>query len=48
MRRGRPVRILAGTGVFFNSTYLALYLGPDGKTAYVAVLGGIVRIHDTQ
>jgi len=41
-------KVLAGTGIFFNSNYSGLYLGPDGKTGYVGVLGGIVRIHDTQ
>ena len=39
---------LAGTGVFYNSNYSGLYLGPDGKTAYVGVVGGIVRIADIQ
>lgn len=37
---------LAGTGVLFDSHYSSVYLGPDGKTAYVGVLGGLVRIHD--
>jgi hypothetical protein len=40
-------KVLAGTGVLYNSNYSALYLGPDGKTAYVGVVGGLVRIHDT-
>lgn len=39
-------KVLAGTGVFYNSNYSGLYLGPDGKTAYVGVVGGIVRIGD--
>jgi hypothetical protein len=40
-------KVLAGTGVLYNSSYVSVYLGPDGKTAYVGVLGGLVRIHDT-
>jgi hypothetical protein len=40
-------KVLAGTGTLYNSNYSALYLGPDGKTAYVGVVGGLVRIHDT-
>ncbi len=45
---GRTVfKVLAGTGVFYNSNYSGLYLGPDGKTGYVGVVGGLVRIHDT-
>ena len=38
---------LAGTGTFFNNHYSAIYLGPDGRTAYVGVLGGIVAMRDT-
>jgi hypothetical protein len=37
---------LAGTGVLYNSNYSGLYLGPDGRTAYVGVLAGLVRIHE--
>jgi hypothetical protein len=40
-------KVLAGTGVFYNSNYSGVYLGPDGKTGYVGVVGGLVRIHDT-
>jgi hypothetical protein len=39
---------LAGTGTLYNSNYSGLYLGPDGKTAYIGVVGGIVRIADVQ
>jgi hypothetical protein len=47
MRTGELVyKQLAGTGVLFDSHYSSVYLGPDGKTAYVGVLGGLVRIHD--
>ncbi|MGV1006142.1 MAG: hypothetical protein ACOYEV_15545 [Candidatus Nanopelagicales bacterium] len=38
---------LAGTGPLFNNSYSGLFLGPDGS-AYVGVLGGIVRVHDTE
>jgi hypothetical protein len=40
-------KVLAGTGILYNSNYSSAYLGPDGKTAYVGVIGGLVRIHDT-
>jgi hypothetical protein len=40
-------KVLAGTGILYNSNYSSVYLGPDGKTAYVGVIGGLVRIHDT-
>jgi hypothetical protein len=47
LRTGQLVyKQLAGTGVLFDSHYSSVYLGPDGKTAYVGVLGGLVRIHD--
>jgi hypothetical protein len=47
-RTGQTVfKVLAGTGILYNSNYSAVYLGPDGKTAYVGVLAGLVRIHDT-
>jgi hypothetical protein len=40
-------KVLAGTGILYNSNYSSVYLGPDGKTAYGGVIGGLVRIHDT-
>jgi hypothetical protein len=47
-KTGKTVfKVLAGTGVFYNSNYSGLYLGPDGKTGYVGVVGGLVRIHDS-
>jgi hypothetical protein len=47
LRTGELVyKQLAGTGVLYDSHYSSVYLGPDGKTAYVGVLGGLVRIHD--
>lgn len=39
-------KVLAGTGILYNSYYSSVYLGPDGKTAYVGVLAGLVRIHE--
>jgi hypothetical protein len=36
---------LAGTGLGFNNNYAPVSLGPDG-TAYVGVLGGLVRLAD--
>ncbi|MBV8811936.1 MAG: hypothetical protein JO033_24975, partial [Acidobacteriaceae bacterium] len=40
-------KVLAGTGILYNSNYSSVYVGPEGKTAYVGVIGGLVRIHDT-
>jgi hypothetical protein len=37
---------LAGTGFYYNNNYSGLYLGPDGKTEYVGVAGGLVAMHD--
>ncbi len=36
---------LTGTGLFYNSHYAGIHLGPDG-TAYVGVLAGLVAIRD--
>lgn len=36
---------LTGTGLYYNSHYAGLYLGPDG-TAYVGTFGGLVAIRD--
>ncbi len=44
-KQGR-IKVLAGTGFLYNSYYSSVYLGPDGKTAYVGVLGGLVRFHE--
>lgn len=47
-KTGRTIfKVLAGTGLLYNSDYSSVYLGPDGKTGYVGVIGGLVRIHDT-
>ena len=37
---------LGGTGLFYNNHYSAVYLGPDQKTAYVGVVGGLIAIRD--
>jgi hypothetical protein len=37
---------LGGTGLFYNNHYSAVYLGPDQKTAYVGVIGGLIAIRD--
>ena len=45
-RTGETIwRILAGEGLGYNNNYAPITLGPDG-TAYVGVLGGLVRIAD--
>ncbi len=41
----REYRRLTGTGLGYNNNYAPVSLGPDG-TAYVGVLGGLVRIAD--
>ena len=47
-RTGETIyKVLTGTGILYNSNYSSVYVGPDGKTAYVGVVGGLVRIHDT-
>jgi hypothetical protein len=38
-------RALAGTGAGYNNNFAPVSIGPDG-TAYVGVLGGIVRLAD--
>jgi hypothetical protein len=38
---------LGGTGLFYNNHYSGVYLGPDQKTAYVGVIGGLIAIRDT-
>ncbi len=47
-RTGRTAfKRLAGTGFGFNNNYAGVALGPDGKTAYLGVFGGIVALRDT-
>jgi hypothetical protein len=42
----REWRRLAGTGLGYNNNYAPVSLGPDGS-AYVGVLGGLVRLADS-
>ena len=45
-RTGRTVyKFLAGEGLGYNNNYAPVTLGPDGS-AYVGVLGGLVRVAD--
>ena len=47
-RTGATVyKFLAGEGLGYNNNYAPVTLGPDG-TAYVGVLGGIVRLADRE
>ena len=39
--------VRTGTGLLFNNHYSAVTLSPDGS-AYVATLGGMVRVRDDQ
>ncbi len=39
--------VRTGTGTLFNNHYAAVTLGPDGS-AYVATLGGMVRVRDAR
>ena len=39
------LQALAGTGLGYNNNYAPVTLGPDG-TAYVGVLGGLIRLAD--
>jgi hypothetical protein len=39
---------LLGTGGLFNNHYAGVALGPDGKTAYVGVVGGLAAVRDAQ
>jgi hypothetical protein len=46
-RTGRTVyKRLAGTGLGFNNNFAPVSLGPDGSTAYVGALGGLVLLRD--
>lgn len=45
---GRTVyRVLTGTGLNYNNNWAPITLGPDGGTAYVGCLGGLISIRDT-
>jgi hypothetical protein len=39
---------LIGQGTYFDNYYSGIHLGPDGNTAYVGVVVGLVAIRDTQ
>jgi hypothetical protein len=46
-RTGRTVfKVLSGEGLGYNNNYAPISLGPDGS-AYVGVLGGLVRLADS-
>ena len=38
---------LAGEGLGFNNNYAPITVGPDGRTIYVGVLGGLVALRDS-
>jgi hypothetical protein len=47
-RTGRTVfKALAGSGLGYNNNYAPVTLGPDGS-AYIGVLGGVVRLQDRE
>jgi len=47
-RTGRLVyKVRYGTGLGYNVNYAPVTIGPDESTAYVGVLGGLVRISDS-
>jgi hypothetical protein len=46
-RNGRVVyKRLAGTGLGFNNNFAPVSLSPNGRTAYVGALGGLVKLRD--
>jgi hypothetical protein len=46
-RNGRVIyKRLAGTGLGFNNNFAPVSLSPNGRTAYVGVLGGLVMLRD--
>ena len=48
IRTGRHVfSVRTGTGTLMNNHYAAITLGPDGS-AYIATLGGMVRVKDRE
>ena len=38
---------LIGQGTYFDNYYSGIHLGPDGKTAYIGVVPGLVAVRDT-
>jgi hypothetical protein len=48
-RTGRTVwKRLAGTGPSYNNHYAGIALGPDGRTAYLGGIGGVMAVRDTR
>ena len=48
-RTGNTVyRVLTGTGVNYNNNWSPMTLGPDGATAYVGTLVGLVAVRDCE
>jgi hypothetical protein len=46
-RTGRVVyKVLAGTGTLHNNNYAGVALGPDGRSEYLGVLGGVTAVFD--
>jgi hypothetical protein len=40
-------KVLTGTGIGYNNNYAPITLGPQGGTAYIGTLNGLVSIRDT-
>ena len=40
-------KVLTGTGIGFNNNYAPITLGPQGGTAYIGTLNGLVSVRDT-
>jgi hypothetical protein len=40
-------KVLTGTGIGYNNNYAPIILGPQGGTAYVGTLNGLVSVRDT-
>lgn len=41
-------RVLTGTGLGYNNNYAPITIGPQGGTAYIGTLNGLVLIRDTE
>ena len=40
-------KVLTGTGIGYNNNYAPIILGPQGGTAYVGTLNGLISVRDT-
>jgi hypothetical protein len=40
-------RVLTGTGLGYNNHYSPIFIGPQGGTAYIGTLNGLISIRDT-